>query len=295
MYYQGPKYFRESVFSIYERMCPFLSRKDPPRVLVGGIEQILCTSDTPRIIGDRRLNFLIDKAFEACCGMNQEDEELEVANNWRIELYNEAAIIPAETSAVYYPMLDLLVLHPEPILSYMSACCIPINHVVETQNELYIQQVISSLHYPYFLAGHFVFWDFGDTRLHRDIQHYSRRLHLSFDKTTDGKFSHETFFAQSSLRQFAHQDKLVEIFEKMIDLQITDLIADASLLIAMKAMIPLPELAEYQAVFPPLEGINERLITRAEKDPKEFLLYIKSKVDYAYALNKSVFSLLETD
>jgi hypothetical protein len=274
-------------------MQPFLSRKDVPHVLVGGIQNISCTKEEVKIVGDRHLNFLMDKAFEALVVKEYEDEEkLTLLNTWRKELYTEAALIDAEDNAAYYPTLDLLIIHPEPILHYMMARAVPLEHVVASQDMPYVEQMVSSLHYPYFLAGHFVFWDFGDTKLHQEIQRYFRNMQLMYDKATDGKFSYEDFIAQNGLRHFVFRQKLAETFERMVDLQIPDIEAAAAILIATKAMIPVPELAQFQLELPTLDWIDQHLIKRSEKDPQNFLQYVKRKVDSAYSTNKPVFNLL---
>lgn len=295
MRYQGPKYFCETVFSVYERISPFLSRTEVPHVLVGDIERISCSPTKVEIVGNQRLNFLMDKAFEALYGKNSEDEELEILNTWRQELYNEATILPEEAIATYNYILDLLVLSPDPILHYMSASCVPMEHIIATDNESYIEQIIFALHYPYFLAGQFVLWDLGETKIQQDIQRYFHHLNLTYDKKIDGTFSQVEFINKNCSEHVDIRQKLAETLLKKETLQISSFEEVAALLMTTKAMLPLPELAPYEIEMPSLEEIDLRLRNLLEKDPTTFLHTLKQKIDAAYALNLPVFNLLGND
>lgn len=295
MRYQGPRYFRETVFSVYERIKPSLSRKDVPHVLVGGIERISCSPTKVDVVGDFRLNRLMDTAFEALCGKNSEEEELETLNTWREELYKEATHLPEEAVATYDAMLDLLVLSPDPILHYMMASCVPMEHVIASNSEKYIEQVVFSLHYPYLLAGQFVLWDLGETKIQQDIQSSFRQLELTYDKKRDGKFSQKGFINKGGLEHLDIRKKLVDtLFTKDI-LRIDSFEEAAALIVAIKATLPLPEMAPYEIEVPSLEEIDPRLIKLFEKDQTTFLHTLKQKIDASYGLNLPVFNLLEKD
>lgn len=294
MRYQGPRYFRETVFSVYERIKPSLSRKDVPHVLVGGIERISCSPTKVDVVGDFRLNRLMDTAFEALCRKNSEDEELEMLDTWRQELYKEATILPEEAFANYDYILDLLVLSPDPILHYMSASCVSMEHIIAS-DESYIEQIVFALHYPYFLAGQFVLWDLGETNIQHDIQRYFRQLALTYDKKTDGKFSQVGFINKNDFEHIDIRQKLAETLLKKETLQISGFEEVAALLMTTKAMLPLPEMAPYEIEVPSLEEIDPCLIKLFEKDQTTFLHTLKQKIDASYALNTPVFNLLKND
>ena len=301
MNYEGPKSLKEILSESYRIISPFLTRKEIPHTIAGGIGRIFNEGLEIVTLGDNEPNNRLDSLIGLAL---KNDRDVHEVIRRRTALYQkceEVDILRPSVIGEYNHCLDVVIMKLANAINYLGVKSIdPIRLMRSVSPELFTEFVLS-MEWPHYFAHEMVHWDFGNTKCQKDLRVLFHAIDFSFDKSKEGKFSYGTEVCESSdyeddVRTARNEGleanaRLSEHFAKTTRLGLHDF-GELTAEIASALIIP-----PYSGIVTmPVSGKDKfakKLADQAlNEGPTEFIKNTKLKFDESYQTDRNIFEII---